>query len=41
MKVSGTYGKAEFTADLRYTRIWRIAPNGAWQIVAGHSSMVA
>lgn len=40
MKLSGTYGGSSFTADLRYTRIWRNSAGNTWQIVAGHSSAV-
>ena len=41
MKVAGTYSGVEFATDLRYTRIWRVNHKGTWQIVAGHSSIVA
>lgn len=40
MDTSGTYDSAPFAADLRYTRVWRLAQNGAWQIIVGHSSQV-
>lgn len=40
MNLSGSYGGSPFAADLRYTRIWQYSVNGAWQIVAGHSSAV-
>jgi ketosteroid isomerase-like protein len=40
MKSVGTYGDSAFVADLRYTRIWRMATNGSWQIVAVHSSAI-
>ncbi len=38
MKLSGAYGGSQFTADLRYTRIWRLSESESWQIVVGHSS---
>jgi len=41
MKLVGTYADVPFAADLRYTRIWGLATNGSWQIVAGHSSAIA
>lgn len=40
MQMSGTYGGSRFTADLRYTRIWRSSTNGSWRIVVGHSSTI-
>lgn len=38
--LAGSYEKAPFTGDFRYTRIWRLQA-GAWQIAAGHCSAVA
>jgi ketosteroid isomerase-like protein len=38
MKLSGSYDEQPFAAELRYTRIWRRANGGEWQVVAGHSS---
>lgn len=40
MKVAGSYGGTAFGADLRYTRVWRLAEGGHWQVAAGHSSAV-
>lgn len=40
MKVSGSYGGQPFSADLRYTRIWRKTAGGTWCVVAGHSSSI-
>lgn len=41
MALAGAYDSAAFTADLRYTRVWRLSDRGAWHLVAGHSSAVA
>lgn len=40
MAVAGSYGGAEFAAKLRFTRVWRRAPSGGWQVIAGHGSEV-
>jgi catechol 2,3-dioxygenase-like lactoylglutathione lyase family enzyme len=40
MKLSGLYEGAPFVSDLRYTRAWGLSQNGAWQVIAGHSSAV-
>lgn len=40
MRLSGIYSGSPFAGDFRYTRIWSLAPNGTWQIVAGHLSAV-
>jgi ketosteroid isomerase-like protein len=38
--LAGSYEKAPFAGDFRYTRIWRLQA-GAWQIAAGHCSAIA
>ena len=40
MRLSGTYSGSPFAGDFRYTRIWSLAANGTWKIVAGHLSAV-
>lgn len=40
MNVAGVHAGLPFAADLRYTRVWCLAPRGAWQVVAGHISAV-
>lgn len=40
MKVAGTYAGSPFADELRYTRVWRLAAEGRWEILAGHSSRV-
>ncbi|MGB3492476.1 MAG: nuclear transport factor 2 family protein [Elainellaceae cyanobacterium] len=41
MQVSGQYNGSPANGDLRYTRVWAVAPNGKWYIVAAHIGMVA
>ncbi|CAN7199148.1 nuclear transport factor 2 family protein [Pseudoduganella sp. LjRoot289] len=38
--LDGSYEGAAFVADLRFTRVWRRAGNGAWQLAVAHSSAV-
>jgi ketosteroid isomerase-like protein len=40
MKLLGIYSGEPFTADLRYTRIWRKTEGDRWQVAAGHSSTI-
>jgi Domain of unknown function (DUF4440) len=36
MKLSGVQDGVPFAGDCRFTRIWHLAENKAWQVVAGH-----
>lgn len=40
-RISGVFRGTPASADLRFTRVWRRADPGTWQIVAGHSSVIA
>lgn len=39
--ISGDFAGEVSEGDFRFTRVWSKAPSGAWQVVAGHSSIVA
>ena len=41
MHLSGSYAGASLDSRIRYTRVWSIAQNQPWRIVAGHASAVA
>jgi hypothetical protein len=44
MHILGSYANTKSEADFRFTRIWALSSSGAcdtWQVVAGHSSVVA
>lgn len=38
MHLVGTYQGAPIDQRIRYTRIWKITPDGSVQVVAGHAS---
>ncbi|NOX92887.1 MAG: nuclear transport factor 2 family protein [Gammaproteobacteria bacterium] len=38
--ISGSFAEEKSESDFRFTRVWSKASSEAWQIVAGHSSIV-
>jgi len=36
----GSFAGAASEGDFRFTRVWALSDQGAWQVVAGHSSAV-
>ncbi|MBI5546297.1 MAG: nuclear transport factor 2 family protein [Deltaproteobacteria bacterium] len=40
MRLTGTYNGTRVAEDLRYTRVWQRTPGMAWQVIAGHASVV-
>ena len=38
--LAGSYEGTPSDHDFRFTRVWSRSPNGHWQIIAGHSSIV-
>ena len=41
VNVSGTYDGHPANGDLRFTRVWALAFNKSWQVVAAHAGLVA
>jgi ketosteroid isomerase-like protein len=41
MQISGVYNGVPNSGNFRVTRVWAIAPNDTWQVVAFHSSQIA
>lgn len=41
MRLTGTYHDAETHGDFRFTRVWAQAADGALQVIAAHSGVVA
>jgi ketosteroid isomerase-like protein len=41
MKVAGAFRGEPFDANLRYTRVWRKGFEDRWQVVVGHSCIIA
>ncbi|ABW28668.1 hypothetical protein [Acaryochloris marina] len=37
---AGLYGETPFQDDLRFTRLWQHSPQGLWQVIIGHSSVI-
>jgi len=40
-KILGSFDGTESENDFRFTRVWNNSPCGNWQIVVGHSSIIA
>lgn len=40
MHLSGIHSGVPFSADMLYTRVWQRTSSEAWQIIAGHSSVL-
>lgn len=41
MHLAGSYAGTPTEGDFRFTRVWSLSDQGEWQVVAGHSSIVA
>ena len=41
MRLTGTYHDAETHGDFRFTRVWAQSADGALQVIAAHSGVVA
>ena len=41
MHLVGSYDGTPIDQHIRFTRVWAVSSAGAWQIVAGHASVVA
>jgi ketosteroid isomerase-like protein len=39
--LAGSYAGTASEADFRFTRVWAPSAGGTWQVIAGHSSIVA
>jgi hypothetical protein len=37
---SGVFGGSPFQDDVRFSRVWQLSPNNAWQVIAGQSTVV-
>ena len=40
-QMSGTYDGNPANGDFRFTRVWALAPDKTWRVVAAHSGIVA
>lgn len=41
MKITGTYDGSPANGDFRFTRVWSLNSSESWQIIAGHSCLIA
>ena len=41
VQLTGSFAGTPSAGDFRFTRVWAPAETGAWQVIAGHSSIVA
>lgn len=37
---AGLYGEISFQDNLQFTRLWQRSPQGLWQVIVGHSSVI-
>jgi ketosteroid isomerase-like protein len=40
-RIRGTFAGESSESEFRFTRIWRKTQNDNWQVIAGHSSVIA
>ena len=40
VRLSGTFNGSPFEDDIRFSRVWQLSPNNAWQVVAGQATVV-
>jgi ketosteroid isomerase-like protein len=41
MQISGAYDGHPANGDFRFTRVWALSTQGAWQVIAAHATLVA
>ena len=39
-RLSGVFGGSPFQDDIRFSRVWQLSPNNAWQVIAGQATVV-
>ncbi|MGK7926600.1 MAG: nuclear transport factor 2 family protein [Spirulina sp.] len=40
-QITGSYNGIPANGDFRFTRVWSVNDNGSWQVIAGHSCLIA
>ena len=40
-QITGSYDGVPANGDFRFTRVWSVKANGSWQVIAGHSCLIA